>query len=365
MLREEFPEQASGIDRRRRFPQEGQRGPARPGMPHAGDRDQYYLGILRAGAIPVPIYPPARPSQLEDHVLRHTGILDNAQAVMLVTVTEAMIVARLLQARVPGLRHVTTPPQLMAEGGTPAPVTVRADDIAFIQYTSGSTGNPKGVALTHANLLANIRAMARMVQATPRDVFVSWLPLYHDMGLIGAWLGGLYVGFPLVVKPARGGSAMGVRFAGATEELPGALVAAFSYDDKVVFEKHVRGRELAISVLGGEALPIVEAVPHESDVYDFEARYTIGRTTFHCPAQMDDEATRAASDVAVRVCELLGLSACARVDLLLDGDGTPWVIEANAIPGLTETSLLPQAAEAAGVGFDALVERILSLAQRG
>ena len=158
---------------------------------------------------------------------------------------------------------------------------------------------------------------------------------------------------------------MGVRFAGTTEELPAALVAAFSYDDKVVFERHVHGRELAISVLGGQALPIVEAVPHDSDVYDFEARYTIGRTTFHCPADLDDAATSAASAVAVRVCELLGLTACARVDLLLDDDGTPWVIEANAIPGLTETSLLPQAAEAAGVGFDALVERILGLARRG
>lgn len=158
-----------------------------------------YLGILKAGAIPVPIYPPARASQLEDHVRRHTGILANAQAVLLVTVPEAMGVARLLQAGVPGLRHVATPADLMAGGGTPTPVDVRADDVAFIQYTSGSTGQPKGVALTHANLLANIRAMAAAVQATPRDVFVSWLPLYHDMGLIGAWLGTLLVGFPLVV----------------------------------------------------------------------------------------------------------------------------------------------------------------------
>ncbi|NWG76135.1 MAG: AMP-binding protein, partial [Rubrivivax sp.] len=158
-----------------------------------------YLGILKAGAIPVPIYPPARASQLEDHVRRHTGILANAQAVLLVTVPEAMTVARLLQAGVPGLRHVATPAALMDGGGTPAPVAVHADDVAFIQYTSGSTGQPKGVALTHANLLANIRAMAAAVQATPRDVFVSWLPLYHDMGLIGAWLGSLLVGFPLVV----------------------------------------------------------------------------------------------------------------------------------------------------------------------
>jgi D-alanine-D-alanine ligase len=170
------------------------------------------------------------------------------------------------------------------------------------------------------------------------------------------------LGFPLVVKPARGGSAMGVRFAAAADELPGALVAAFSYDDKVVFERHVAGRELAISVLGGEALPIVEAVPHASDAYDFEARYTIGRTTFHCPAQMDETATGEAGELAVRVCELLGLSACARVDLLLDDAGTPWVIEANAIPGMTETSLLPQAAGAADIAFDALVERILLLA---
>jgi len=158
-----------------------------------------YLGILKAGAIPVPIYPPARLSQLEDHVRRHTGILANAQAVALISVPEAMPVARLLQAGVPGLRHVATPADLAAGQGRPSPVQVREDDVAFIQYTSGSTGQPKGVALTHANLLANVRAMAIAVQATPRDVFVSWLPLYHDMGLIGAWLGSLLVGFPLIV----------------------------------------------------------------------------------------------------------------------------------------------------------------------
>jgi acyl carrier protein len=136
------------------------------------------LGILRAGSIPVPIYPPARASQLEDRVLRDTGILANAGAVLMVTPPEAHAVARLL-----------APAELLATEGAPAPVAVHADDIAFTQYTSGSTGQPKGVVLTHANLLANIRAMAQAVQATPRDVFVSWLPLYHDVGLIGAWLG--------------------------------------------------------------------------------------------------------------------------------------------------------------------------------
>lgn len=160
-----------------------------------------YLGILRAGGIPVPIYPPSRPSQLEDHVRRHTGILSNAQAAMLVSVPEAMKVARLLQARVPGLHAVHTPEDLMdsGRGQTPEPVSVTAESVAFIQYTSGSTGQPKGVTLTHANLLANIRAMAKAIEATTEDVFVSWLPLYHDMGLIGAWLGSFTVGFRLVV----------------------------------------------------------------------------------------------------------------------------------------------------------------------
>jgi len=184
-----------------------QRAGLRPGqtvaimLPTSPDYFFTYLGILRAGGIPVPIYPPARPSQLEDHVRRHTGILSNAQAVLLISVPEAMQVARLLQARVPGLRALHTPQDLMASGAhhASAPVTITGDDVAFIQYTSGSTGQPKGVALTHANLLANIRAMASAIEATPEDVFVSWLPLYHDMGLIGAWLGSFTVGFRLVV----------------------------------------------------------------------------------------------------------------------------------------------------------------------
>lgn len=158
-----------------------------------------YLGVLLAGGVPVPIYPPARLSQIEEHVRRHAGILGNAQAAILVTVSEAMAVARLLEAYVPGLRRVSTAAALAGEPGEFVPVRAEAHDIAFVQYTSGSTGNPKGVVLTHANLLANIRAMAWTVQASSKDVFVSWLPLYHDMGLIGAWLGSMYVGMPLIV----------------------------------------------------------------------------------------------------------------------------------------------------------------------
>jgi acyl carrier protein len=201
-------------------------------LPTSPEYFSTYFGILMAGAIPVPIYPPARPSQLEDHVLRHCGILGNAQAVALVTVPEAMLVARLLQARVPGLRQVVVPQKLAARGGMPTPVVVRGDDIAFIQYTSGSTGNPKGVMLTHANLLANIRAMAQAIEATTRDVFVSWLPLYHDMGLIGAWLGSLYVGCPLVVMSPLAFLAKPLRWLEAIHRWRGTLSAGpnFAYE---------------------------------------------------------------------------------------------------------------------------------------
>jgi len=154
-----------------------------------------YFGILLAGGIPVPIYPPARPSQIEDHLKRHAGILSNALTEVLITVPQAKALAMLLRPRVITLREVVTPDELMRPG-TLAPVhRANAQDIAMLQYTSGSTGNPKGVVLTHANLLVNIRAMGRALRVTPADVFVSWLPLYHDMGLIGAWMGSLVYGF--------------------------------------------------------------------------------------------------------------------------------------------------------------------------
>jgi 1-acyl-sn-glycerol-3-phosphate acyltransferase len=156
-----------------------------------------FLGVLFAGAVPVPIYPPARLAQLQEHLERQSRILDNARATLLVTVPEAHRVSRLLRSSVGSLREVRTPDELPVTGDTTLPVP-QADDIALIQYTSGSTGNPKGVVLTHRHLLANIAAMARAARVRPDDTFVSWLPLYHDMGLIGAWLGSLHVGMPLV-----------------------------------------------------------------------------------------------------------------------------------------------------------------------
>lgn len=169
-------------------------------------RDYFYsfYGVLLAGGVPVPIYPPARLAQIEDHLRRHAGILANAQTAILITVAEALPMARLLKSQVESLRTVTTVSELASARQKLAPQqffrpTVRAQDIALLQYTSGSTGNPKGVVLTHANLLANIRAMGQAIEADSTDVFVSWLPLYHDMGLIGAWLSSLYFAMRLVV----------------------------------------------------------------------------------------------------------------------------------------------------------------------
>ena len=166
-----------------------------------------FFGILLAGATPVPIYPPMRPSQLEEHLRRHARILGNAQVQLLITVSQAKAVALLLRAQVPSLRHVLTVPELQEHGSSSdhrSRVRVRAQDLAFLQYTSGSTGDPKGVMLSHANLLANIRAMVKRLNVSNQDAFVSWLPLYHDMGLIGACLGSLYRGIPLaVMSPLR------------------------------------------------------------------------------------------------------------------------------------------------------------------
>jgi D-alanine-D-alanine ligase len=171
--------------------------------------------------------------------------------------------------------------------------------------------------------------------------------------------------FPLVVKPASQGSALGIKFASSPANVPGALLAAFSYDRKVLLERYVDGRELAISILeqDGEPapLPIVEALPQQEDFYDFESRYEIGRTRFVCPAELDPELAARATTIALDAFRLLGCSGFARVDLMLSAsDGELFVLEVNPIPGLTETSLLPQAADAAGIGFDRLIELILA-----
>lgn len=191
-----------------------------------------FFGILLAGGIPVPIYPPARPTQLEDHLRRHTRILGNCRAVSMITVSEAKRVALILQSQLETLQHIITVDELLAAKGGFIKPAIATQDTAFLQYTSGSTGTPKGVVLSHANLLANIRAMGDRVQANSSDVFVSWLPLYHDMGLIGAWLGSLYYGALLVVMSPLSFLARPQRWLQAIHRYHGTLSAApnFGYE---------------------------------------------------------------------------------------------------------------------------------------
>jgi D-alanine-D-alanine ligase len=228
------------------------------------------------------------------------------------------------------------------------------------------TGSGVGACMRCADKVLSKHAFRAAGLPTP-DFFAFSEAAFKELGAADA-LGAIEerLGFPIVVKPADQGSALGIKFAAAAADVPAALVAAFSYSSRVLLERHVHGRDLAVSVLDGEALPVVEAVPREEDFYDFEARYEIGRTTFVCPAQLDGELGPRAQAMALAAHETLGCADFSRVDLMLDdATGELALLEVNAIPGLTETSLLPQAADAAGIGFDALVERILAGALAG
>ncbi len=168
-------------------------------LPTGLDYLRCFFGILLAGGVPAPLYPPLRVSQVAEHMRRHRHILRNAEAGMLIVPQAGQALGRMLQSLAPSLRRVLTPQGLQRGGGSELADWMQpsAGQLAHLQYTSGSTGDPKGVMLTHANLLTNIRAMGKALGVGVDDRFVSWLPLYHDMGLIGAWLGSLYYGIPL------------------------------------------------------------------------------------------------------------------------------------------------------------------------
>ncbi len=156
---------------------------------------------------------------------------------------------------------------------------------------------------------------------------------------------------PLVVKPAQGGSAQGVTIVEERANLPRAMVDAYTYGDVALVEQRITGTEIAVGIIdtgdGPVALPAVEIEPL-SGVYSFEARYNAGETRFYVPARVSGEVAAAAAEAALTAHRALGLRHLSRVDLIVDGAGTPWFLEANVLPGLTETSLLPQALEAAG-----------------
>ena len=246
-----------------------------------------FAGILLAGGIPVPIYPPFRADRIAEYAARQANILQNAESRFLITWRQAEGLARLLQPRVPTLREVlnaqkiagpadAVPSEKTSEHWRPVANLshqAHASDIAFLQYTSGSTGDPKGVTLTHANLLANIRAILESLEVAPEDVAVTWLPLYHDMGLIGMWLAPLLAGVPVVVMSPLAFLSRPDRWLHAIHRHRGTISAApnFAYELCVrkIAEKDLQGLDL-----GSWRAALNGAEPVHADTIDrFAARF--------------------------------------------------------------------------------------------
>lgn len=204
---------------------------------------------------------------------------------------------------------------------------------------------------------------ARHGLAVPERVILSQLA-FREMGASAAVDRiALALGFPLAVKPATGGSSFGLTIVEESAQLPQAIIGAFSYGEVALIEGFVAGTEVAVAVLDGEALPVVEIQP-KTGAYDFAARYTPGATEFHVPARFDADVRAACESAAVTAYRAIGARHLSRADMIVDASGTPWVLELDTCPGMTSTSLAPLAAQAADIPFDALCQRLVTLALR-
>lgn len=226
------------------------------------------------------------------------------------------------------------------------------------------TGTPPyGCATTFDKVLAKDVLSAAGIPTPPWAVVEA--AALRDLGA-GAILHRLAerVSLPAVVKPSRAGSAMGLTFVERETDLPHAVMNALSFSEAAIVERRIDGTEVAASMLGSpdDALPLVEVTP-KSGVYDYAARYTAGATEYHAPARLDPDVTARVQAVAAQTFRALGQRDVSRADVLVAGDGTPWVVDVNVSPGMTDTSLLPMAAQAAGIAFADLCERVLRLAQ--
>ncbi|MDH3659905.1 MAG: AMP-binding protein [Alphaproteobacteria bacterium] len=232
-------------------------------LPTSADFFSVFVGTLLAGCVPVPIYPPMRRAQIEEHLKRQAGILRNAKVSMLVTTEDAMLFGRLIRAQVETLKHVSTPNRLSIDSAVESRPSLTTDSLALLQYTSGSTGDPKGVMLSHGNLLANIRTFGEVIDASSADVAVNWLPLYHDMGLIGNWLGSLYHACPVVMLSPLTFLARPERWLWAIHRFGGTLSAApnFAYELCVhkIAERDLEGLDLKSWRMAGNGAERVDA----------------------------------------------------------------------------------------------------------
>jgi D-alanine-D-alanine ligase len=168
------------------------------------------------------------------------------------------------------------------------------------------------------------------------------------------------LGFPVIVKPPSGGSTLGLTLAHDEEELRAAVELSVEFEDRVMFEEYVRGRELTVGILGRTALPVGEIIP-EHELFDYECKYRTGMAQEIFPADLPEGVARSVQDSALRAHRALGLRDFSRVDFILDGEGVPWCLEANSLPGLTGNSLLPKAGLAAGIPFPELCHQIAEM----
>ena len=258
-----------------------------------------------------------------------------------------------------------------AVGGALAELpAVREADVVFLALHGGDGENGRiqavldvaGIAYTGSGVLGSAIAFDKRVSkellSWARVATPAWTPRGADPDEVVAALG-----LPLVVKPANGGSTVGLTVVRSAEALPAALELAGLYDRDVLCEAFVPGRELTVSVLEGEPLPVVEIFPG-NEIYDYESKYTPGKSRYEAPAALEADEAEELGRLAVRAAEALRLESVCRIDFRRDPEGTFWCLEGNSLPGMTATSLVPKAAAAAGLGFPELCERIAIAACR-
>jgi fatty-acyl-CoA synthase len=230
-------------------------------LPTCADFFYAFFGVMLAGGIAVPIYPPARPDKIEEYVRRQVLILRNAEVRFLISFDRVRAISQIMRLSIPSLIEVTSV-EMLSRAGSKLPARgIEPAEIAFIQYTSGSTGDPKGVTLTHANVLANVRGIGWSVQFRPVDYVVSWLPLYHDMGLIGSWLFSVYHGAPVTLLSPLAFLSRPERWLWAMHDSRGSLCPApnFSYElcARKIPEEALEGLDLSgwrVAINAGEAV---------------------------------------------------------------------------------------------------------------
>jgi D-alanine-D-alanine ligase len=251
---------------------------------------------------------------------------------------------------------------------------LEASDVVFIALHGGEGEDGRIQALldlmgkpyTGSGVLASALCMDKALSKILFERHGILTPAWFEMSGTEAGSGGLREvgkkvasigGYPVVVKPVDQGSTIGISIAGGASGLEPAIALARRYSERLIFERYIPGRELSVAIVGEEVFPVIEIVP-EDGFYDYERKYTKGKSSYHCPAGIDDALSKRISGEAFAAYKVLGCEGFARVDLRLGEDGSPYFLEINTIPGMTETSLVPMAAAERGYSFSELVDSI-------